>query len=1244
LSWQDYCDFALPPVLSDLDGVAPGVLLFLFPDLAAKILSTCAPTAALTRFATGPAALAASDLPTPRIFLALCAWHTWTASRDGLAQLAKAAADRPLLAVAEACRRLLDGDAGAADLAFAKAMKTRYRDGGIGAADYGPFVALAAFAAIRANQSETRVRTLIRRLDNAFMDARHRGQAYFALSSLDAVANRNGAAAEGISLAFDAARSPLNTFVCALESLFRHDGIVAEDLGAESLRLLRDVHRAGYGWMAASLAPCVQRLLPGDAEALGLCRRVAEAATTKPLWGECHILQPWEQALKEIGELLPRSAAGGGGDDGTAGSHLLQWLLVLDARQPDDVRVQRVFIRLRKRLKSGNWSSGQYLDLDKLLSGSQDAFLGEKDLQVKAAIYRQMEQHQRFYYAFDRAYGLATFLIDHPQVYAVQGFSGGYIGNCGTLPIRLVRGEIAIEIGTAKGGRESVIRIPWSPKSAYEDLQIVQERNDVFTVYEKGALHQRLAGIVNRYGGNDHLVIPAEGGEALKRLLAPLAQVIGIKGEFDTEAVDARMIAGGVNLHLRARLVNGVLHLDLVNQPAPDLPLFIAPGSGMRKALSRLAGETVAVCRDLDGERAALDAFEAACPSLAAWTVTESHWEVDEIEQILAVLDEVHALADKIPLEWPEGDPIEVVRPGSGSPYVLNSAAGVDFWLEIGGDVTLDDGKVMTFTDLLAKIGGRTEGFVPLSERRYLCLTKNLARQLELLAKAGEVTKQTLRLPPAALPLLDAMASADGREGFDFPTLVRDRLAEFRKAFRHTATLPASLTCELRPYQKDGFVWLSRFAACGLGACLADDMGLGKTIQMLALLTARADDGPALVIAPTSVSRNWADEAARFAPALRVTLLAEAQDRATLVLEAQPFDVLVCSYGLLTFEEELLTGRKWGVVILDEAQAVKNRLAKRTRIVKRLDARMRTVATGTPVENSLGELWSLFDFLNPGLLGSHGRFEQRFCNSDGSVSPLLKRMTAPFILRRLKSEVLDDLPPKTEITLTVTLEDDERSLYESCRREALASLESPDDNANRIMILAHLTKLRRACCHPSLLLPGSTLPGQKVETFLELVADLRASGHRALVFSQFVDFLGIIRQRLDQAGVTYQYLDGATPLGQRSEAVSRFQRGEGDLFLISLKAGGTGLNLTAANFVILLDPWWNPAVEMQAADRAHRIGQRNPVTIYRLVTADTVEERVVELHAKKRAMAEELLEGTGNTRLSATDLVALFRT
>ena len=1243
--WRAYCNMALPALLREPDQMEPGILRLLFPDLAETALATCAPTDALTRIISGPRPFSASNLLKPRTFLALCTWYTWTACHDGLAQLAKATTNAPMQFVPEACRMLLDGDAAAADGLFAKAMRLRYRTGGIGAAEYSPYVALTALAAIRANKSETRVRTLLRRFGQAGNTTTVPGWRNASLDDLDAFANRGRNAMETISRASITPQGPIVNFVSALQSLFQHDALIAKDLGQESLLLLRDTHTAGYGLMAASLVPCVQRLLPGNAEALERCHQVAATVAAKPLWGEGHIVQPWEQALEEIGKLLPQRAAAGGAAEDLAATHLLQWLLVLDAKRPDDIHVDRIIPRLRKRLKSGKWSSGKTLDLEKLQAGNYDADLNEKDLRAKAALRHSYEHHVHdYYYDLNHAYGIVPALIDHPQVYRVGGDGFGYIDEDDVLPIRFVRGEPAIEIATAKDERETVIRIPWSLNAHYADLQIVRERDDVFTVYEKGVLHQQLTQIVDRYGQKNRLVIPTEGSEALKRLLSPLAQVIGIKGEFDTEDVAARTIEGGIHLHLRARLVNDILHLDLVNQPDPELPLFLAPGSGMRKTLSRLNGETVAVCRDLAGERAARDAFATACPSLAAWMDTPNHWEVESLQEILTVLNEVHTLVDQIPIEWPEGDSIDVVRPGSTTPYVLNGSSGADFWLEIGGDITLDDGKVMAFTELLANIGGRTEGFVPLSERRYLCLTKNLARQLELLAKAGELTRQGLKLPPAALPLLDALATESSRDGLDFPALVRDRLADFRKAFWHAAPLPTSLTCELRPYQKDGFVWLSRLAACGLGACLADDMGLGKTIQMLALLTARAKDGPALVIAPTSVSRNWADEAARFAPALRVILLAEAPDRATLVKDAKPFDVIICSYGLLTFEEDLLTSRPWGIVILDEAQAVKNRLAKRTRIVKRLNTRMRAVATGTPVENNLGELWSLFDFLNPGLLGTHGRFEQRFCSADGSVSPLLKRMTAPFILRRLKSEVLDDLPPKTEITLTVTLEDDERSLYESCRREALASLESPDDTANHITILAHLTKLRRACCHPSLLLPTSTLPGQKVETFLELVTDLKANGHRALVFSQFVDFLSSIRQRLDRMDVAYQYLDGSTPLNKRTDAVARFQQGEGDLFLISLKAGGTGLNLTAANFVILLDPWWNPAVEMQAADRAHRIGQRNPVTIYRLVTADTVEERVVELHAKKRAMAEELLDGTGSTRLSATDLVDLFRT
>ena len=1241
LYWNsEYAYAGLMQIIHEAEGVSPRVLRHLFPALATIALLNGEKTGTLQQAISRPEFTASPDLKSPGLFIALCTWYTWTVNRKGLKELIRIASNPELSQAPEACVLLLDGDAAGADKLLAKVMKYRqniYYSDDVNI-DHLPFLLLAALAGIRANKSITRIRSWSREFADLAVGT---SADHVPLEDLHLIANEGAGASVRQPKPTAEPKGRFNVFVGALASLFIPDDRLGIHLAERSAQLLREAFEAGYAWIAASLVPCVRRLLPDNAEALALCNRVAQEVAARPLWETGHIVNPWEQAIQEIAKVLPQSRPGGGAE--VQSGHMLEWLVDLDTEDPGDVRVRRVTARLRKWLKSGKWSSGRNLRFENLLSGEYDDKLGERDLKVIAA-FRQHAVSHSYYYASSNDFHAFPALANHPHVFKVPDYDWLRTDPADMLPIRIVKGEPAIEIVTGKKTGETVIRVPWQRHTAYDKFQIVQERDDLYTIYEKGALHKTLAEIVETYGSNQRLVIPAEGAEALKSLMEPLAQVVGIKGEFDTEAVNARPVEGGVHLRLRARFVGDLLHLDLVNQPVPELPLFLPPGSGTRQMLSPMDGETVAVCRDLEGEREALAAFTAACPSLAAWKVTENHWEIENLQDILTALDEVHALADQVELQWPAGGSVEVVRPDSSAPFALKGTMGADYWLDIGGDITLDDGKVMAFTDLLNMVGKRTDQFVPLSEGRYLRLTRNLARQLELLAQAGEISRKQLHLPPASIPLLDTLMPDKARDdGIAFPTLVRDRIADFRKAFRQTPALPASLTCELRPYQKDGFVWLSRLAACGLGACLADDMGLGKTIQVLALLTARAADGPALVIAPTSVSRNWADEAARFAPALHVTLLFDAADRAACVAEAGPYDVIISSYGLLTSEEDLLASRTWNAVVLDEAQAIKNRLAKRTRAAKRLEGRIRIVTTGTPVENNLSELWSLFDFLNPGLLGSHGRFEQRYCHSDGSVSPLLKRMTNPFILRRLKSEVLDDLPPKTEISLTVTLDEEERSLYESCRREALADLESQHSEADRIRILAHLTKLRRVCCHPSLLLPGTSLPGQKVETFMELAADLRAGGHRALVFSQFVDFLSIIRQRLEQAGFTYQYLDGSTPLNQRTEAVTRFQRGEGDLFLISLKAGGTGLNLTAANFVILLDPWWRPAVEMQAADRAHRIGQRNPVTIYRLVTADTIEERVVELHTRKREMAEELLDGTGSTRLSAADLVDLFR-
>ena len=303
-----------------------------------------------------------------------------------------------------------------------------------------------------------------------------------------------------------------------------------------------------------------------------------------------------------------------------------------------------------------------------------------------------------------------------------------------------------------------------------------------------------------------------------------------------------------------------------------------------------------------------------------------------------------------------------------------------------------------------------------------------------------------------------------------------------------------------------------------------------------------------------------------------------------------------------------------------------------------LKAKFRVVATGTPIENRLSELWSLFDFINPGMLGGEARFARELA-PHGLATPRLKRLVKPLILRRLKRDVLTDLPDKEEITVPVVLGDEERHAYEATRRNAVEKLESGDPE-NKLAILAELTRLRRFCCHPSLVMP-SMQASAKLEALAALLGDLKASGHRALIFSQFVDYLAIVRKMLETNGWTYQYLDGATSKTAREKAVEAFQGGTGDFFLISLKAGGMGLNLTAANYVILLDPWWNPAVENQATDRAHRIGQRLPVTVYRLIAQDTIEEKVVRLHEKKTALAEDVL-ADGASALSAKAMLALL--
>ncbi len=469
---------------------------------------------------------------------------------------------------------------------------------------------------------------------------------------------------------------------------------------------------------------------------------------------------------------------------------------------------------------------------------------------------------------------------------------------------------------------------------------------------------------------------------------------------------------------------------------------------------------------------------------------------------------------------------------------------------------------------------------------------------------------------------------------------------------------PEGFLAELRPYQRQGLGWLELLAANGLGGVLADDMGLGKTIQtlahILALKQAGRLDAPALVVCPTSLVTNWESEALRFAPSLRVLRL-HGRERAGSFAAIGEADLVLSTYALLPRDAEALLPVEWHLVVLDEAQAIKNPTSKVTQLACRLKGGHRLCLTGTPIENHLGELWSQLTFLMPGLLGDHRRFGRLFrtpIEKQGNAArrAALAARLRPFILRRTKEQVAPELPPRTEILRRIGLTGEQRDLYETVRlamhERVRQEIAARGFERSRIIVLDALLKLRQVCCDPRLVkLAAARKVGSssKLAYLLEMLPELIEEGRRVLLFSQFTSMLDLVRPELDRAGIRFVELRGDTE--DRAAPVARFQAGEVPLFLISLKAGGFGLNLTAADTVILYDPWWNPAVEAQAADRAHRIGQEKPVFVYKLIAEGTIEERMLELQEKKRALAAGVLDEGGETfaGFGEADLELLLR-
>jgi SNF2 family DNA or RNA helicase len=533
-------------------------------------------------------------------------------------------------------------------------------------------------------------------------------------------------------------------------------------------------------------------------------------------------------------------------------------------------------------------------------------------------------------------------------------------------------------------------------------------------------------------------------------------------------------------------------------------------------------------------------------------------------------------------------------------------------------------------------------------------LPEEWLRRFGPVAAMGKPENGHIRFDRGQATLLDALLAAQPDARCD------DTFAAFRQELRRfdgveRAEQPAGFVGSLRDYQTEGLGWMHFLRRFSFGGCLADDMGVGKTAQVLALLEARRELrtageplAPSLVVVPKSLVFNWKQEAARFTPQLRL-LDHSGPERNGHDFAA--YDMVLTTYGTLRRDILWFKDFEFDYLVLDEAQAVKNANSQSSKAVRLLRGRHRLALSGTPVENHLGELWSLFEFLNPGMLGATSVFKLaagRMLNPDEKTRRFLGQALRPFILRRTKEQVARELPPKSEQTLYCEMEAAERKRYEELRNHYRSSLlkriETEGLAKSKIQVLEALLRLRQAACHPGLL-NAERLgdPSAKLELLLEQLCEVLDEGHKALVFSQFTSFLKIVRNRLDRIGTAYAYLDGTT--SDRQARVERFQT-EQDCraFLISLKAGGLGLNLTAAEYIFILDPWWNPAVEAQAMDRAHRIGQTRPVFAYRLITRGTVEEKVVELQKVKRDLAGAIITANNSLihNLQPDDLAILL--
>ncbi|MDQ7090265.1 MAG: SNF2-related protein [Methylococcales bacterium] len=981
----------------------------------------------------------------------------------------------------------------------------------------------------------------------------------------------------------------------------------------------------GYLWFATVSSVLLQALKTKDKDCLQLAKKYKKSSFADIL-NLLPRIEKWERALTALTLLSdPKSNT----SLNPTPSMRMIWQLSLEDNEIT------LTPREQKLSKTGRWTKGRPISLTRLDEDLEDfSYLTRQDIKI----CKQISSYQESYYYSYRpkeiyylgGQGLLA-AIGHPHVYWQTDEKM-------SAPIEVIKAEPQLLV-KEKGEN---LHISLLPEIDSEEGVLIERSTTGVLVYEISEQHLEVAHILTPQG----LVVPSKARQQVIDSIASIASTLTVQSDIGGQSAHAEIVEVDSRLHIHLQPINDGLQIEIFIQPFREGGPVYKPEQGGITVLAEIEGKQLQTTRDFKLEKSYLKQFQQGCPEL--YPSKTANWQMDDPEMALEALLQLQQLGNFAQIEWPKGKKIRLNKEISLSEVHFSVRKEKD-WFAVEGELAVGEDDVVQMQKLIQLVNGSRGRFLEIKEGQFVALTKELRQRLDDFSGLGDLHGNSVRFHPLAASALDEIT-----EGMDLQATKawKDQLKRLSEMSELVVKVPSTLQGELRDYQLEGYQWMSRLAHWGAGACLADDMGLGKTIQALALILSRAKNGATLILAPTSVCINWLEEAQRFAPTLKVQQFGVG-DRQKMLDEADSFDLIVCSYGLLQTEGDRLSTKQWHTVVADEAQAIKNMQTKRSKSAMALKADFKLITTGTPIENHLGELWNLFNFINPGLFGSLQKFNEKYAtaienNQDYATQQRLKKLLRPFILRRLKTDVLTELPPKTEITLHIEQSTEEKAMYEALRRNAVRTMEQlkaqeTAQGQQHLQVLAEIMKLRRACCNPSLVIEDSPITSTKLAAFEELVDELIENHHKALVFSQFIGHLSIIREKLDEKGISYQYLDGSTPIAKRKKAVNDFQAGESDLFLISLKAGGSGLNLTAADYVIHMDPWWNPAVEDQASDRVHRIGQKRPVTIYRLVAKDTIEDKIVDLHKHKRDLANNLLEGGDvSGKMSVDEILSLI--